>query len=189
MNDVPTHVVREYSNAVSRYGADSPQALEVHAKYAAVKGFVPFAAALAEIKRHVGGSGVDYEPDAEPSLEAEWASMSLLEARVFARVGDGCVVDYSAYELDKNDLAIDNLDEVAVEGKVRFRAGRDKFWGGKASQDWESPVLENPTWLDLCVHANAMILATNDHHHCFLEGVEITGQDGDVKLAEFSMGS
>jgi hypothetical protein len=65
---------------------------------------------------------------------------------------------------------LDNLDEVPIRGKVKFRAGRDEFYGGAASRDYESPVLEDPTWLDLCVHANRMILTTGDEHHCFLEG-------------------
>jgi hypothetical protein len=84
---------------------------------------------------------------------------------------------------------LDNLDEVSIRGKVKFRAGRDEFYGGAASRDYESPVLEDPTWLDLCVHANRMILTTGDEHHCFLEGFDIVGQDGDVQLAEFAMGS
>jgi hypothetical protein len=112
-----------------------------------------------------------------------------IDRRVRERVGESCVVNHSAFEMDADDLPIDNLDAVAFRGKIRLVAYRDEFFGGASSRDWESPVLEDPTWLDLCVQANAMILATNDRHHRFLEGIDVIGRDGEVTVAELSMGS
>lgn len=114
-------------------------------------------------------------------------------------------VIYSAYESDEDDDPIDNLDEVAVKGKCVFFAPQETFYGGEKSRSYVSPIMENPTWLQLCVLANAMIRRTRDGHHVFLEGVERTNS-GDaiekiikklkldrlpsgVKVYEFCMGS
>jgi hypothetical protein len=59
---LPTHVVLDYSNAVSRYGPNSPQARAVYHQYQGIAGFAEFAAALAGIKEAVGGCGIDYAP-------------------------------------------------------------------------------------------------------------------------------
>ena len=64
---LPSDVVRDYSNVVSRYGPFSPQAEEVYAKYAGVVGFEAFAKAVSAIKLSVGGCGIDYEPPAQSS--------------------------------------------------------------------------------------------------------------------------
>ena len=58
-------------------------------------------------------------------------------------------------------------------------------------EDYFLPVLENPTWFEVAVHANAAIIATRDFHHIFLEGVQRTGilNDADVPFYIFAMGS
>ncbi len=90
-----------------------------------------------------------------------------------------CVVSYSAYKSDKNDIPIDNLDEIAVHGKVIFEC-----------DTYQSPVAENPTWLDVCLFAEYMIRETEDYHHVFLEGVHITDRMFDgVPVYGFNMGS
>ena len=66
---LPPDVVRAYSNAVSRYGPDSLEAREVHAKYAGVEGFATFAKALGAIKLSVGGCGITYDPPS-PSVQS-----------------------------------------------------------------------------------------------------------------------
>jgi len=98
-------------------------------------------------------------------------------------------VDYSAYESDDNDVPIDNLDEVAVAGKVQLRQPADNFWGGQKARDYESPVLESPTWLEVCRYADDMIRRTRDTHHCFLEGLDLEGETNGIKIYSFSMGS
>jgi hypothetical protein len=103
--------------------------------------------------------------------------------------GQEQVLIYSASDSDERDVPIDNLDQVAVEGKVVFKQEHDPYWG--EGKNYESPILENPTWLELTVHANRMMTTTNDLHHVFLEGVEFTGkvQDGSVAVYQFSTGS
>lgn len=102
-----------------------------------------------------------------------------------------CYVYYSAYE-SEGDFPIDNLDEIAVAGKVKFVEQGDGFFG--SGEGYRSKVLENPTWLEVCVLANEMILATKDKHHIYLEGVIATEktlfQDNDtIKIVRFCMGS
>lgn len=114
--------------------------------------------------------------------------------RAVGRPDREAYVSYSAYGSDEQGRPIDNLDDVAVYGKVEFVAERDTSYGGEASQPYRSPVLENPTWLDLCVLANAMMETTGDFHHVFLDGIdedkERTGQRHDgVRVYRFSMGS
>jgi hypothetical protein len=106
------------------------------------------------------------------------------------------LVFYSAYD-SFNDIPIDNLDEIAVEGKVQIQEGRNLFWGGEVSESYTSEIMENPTWLDLAVCANEMIIKTNDHHHIFLEGwfdsnVRVIGgmdAEDDVRIIRLTMGS
>lgn len=98
-------------------------------------------------------------------------------------------VIYSAYKSDKDGEPIDNLNEIAVKGKVILVGEADDFWGGKKAKDFRSKVLENPTWLIVAIHANATIKKTRDLHHVFLEGMDKKGKDGKATVYEFCMGS
>lgn len=105
------------------------------------------------------------------------------------------LVSYSAYDYvdEEHDIAVDNLDEVPIPGKIVIREKADRFWGGDKARDFESPVLDSPTWLDLCVQADNMIRKTRDTHHVFLELIQVVKEEtinGEtVKICEFSMGS
>ncbi len=134
----------------------------------------------------------------ESKFDALYAKSSdAIERRVIERITgkpyDGTTnrhrisvyVTYSAYET-ADDIPIDNLDEVAFVGKIQFTEGFSR-WN---RHTWKSQILENPTWLDLCVVANDKIKRTQDRHHVFLEGFSIHGVDFDgVTLASLSMGS
>lgn len=80
-------------------------------------------------------------------------------------------VFYSAYDSDDDDNPMDNLDKIAAKGKVVLIGEKDDFYGGEASRSYVSEVLENPTWLQVAVCANAMIRRVRDLHHIFLEGI------------------
>ena len=104
-------------------------------------------------------------------------------------------VYYSAYTYDENDVPINNLDEIAVEGKVIFRQKADGYHqdGG---EDYESEVVEDPTWMDVCKLADDMIKATKDYHHQFLESIAPLKKDDEPVVTEdgvpvyrFGMGS
>ncbi len=101
-----------------------------------------------------------------------------------------CRVDYAAYQTDENDVPIDNLDEVAATGKVRFLAYRMKE---THSKNYRSDILENPTWLQVAVCADRAIKTVRDYHHVFLEGInklpESQQTEGGVTLYTFDLRS
>jgi hypothetical protein len=80
------------------------------------------------------------------------------------------IVTYSAYELDSVGMPSDNLDEVPHKGT--FVVVSDNHWG---DCDYKSEPITNPTWLELCVLANAAINITGDDHHVFLEAANRKG--------------
>ena len=69
---------------------------------------------------------------------------------------------YSAYEVDEEGTPKDNLGEVAVKGKCVIHSSCGLY---------QTPELENPTWLELCHYFNESLLETGDTHHIFFEGV------------------
>lgn len=102
--------------------------------------------------------------------------------------GEKSYVLYSAYKTDEDGLPVNNLHEVAVKGKAIFVGLYDSFWG--KGKDYQSEVMENPTWLDVAVAANKMIQVTGDYHHVFLEDVYKTNYEIDgVPVYYLSMGS
>jgi len=90
---------------------------------------------------------------------------------------------FSAYDSDENDIPIDNLDDCPVKGTFAFVHWDRGGWGNNGV--YKSIPVENPTWLDIAVLAQEMMLITADMHHCFLEGVEETKPG----VYEFIMGS
>ncbi len=109
------------------------------------------------------------------------------------RYGSKGQVTNAATKSNENDEPIDNLDKVAVKGRVRLLCAHEPFYGGPKGKDYRSDVLENPTWLQVAVHADEMIRVTNDHHHVFLEGLDKLPKkqqtEAGVTLYEFCMGS
>jgi len=81
--------------------------------------------------------------------------------------GEKSYVLYSAYETDEDGMPVNNLDQVAIEGKAIFVSDYDPFWGEGTA--YQSEIMENPTWLDIAVAANKMIQVTGDYHHIFLD--------------------
>jgi hypothetical protein len=120
-------------------------------------------------------------------------ALDRIELRVMAGVyasGQRRVrVCYSAYEEDGSGVPLDNLDQVAVKGRCVLVGPADEYFGGPRSREYRSEVLENPTWLQVAVHANAAIAVTRDRHHVFLEGLWPPGTGGGVAVCRFRMGS
>jgi len=106
---------------------------------------------------------------------------------VCQNIENECLVRYSAYELDKNELPVNNLSQVAIEGKVIVIQKHDPFWG--KGGDFKSKIYTNPTWLDLAIIANEMIIVTGDHHHKYLEDFEVIKIENEIKFVELFMGS
>lgn len=95
-------------------------------------------------------------------------------------------VTYSAYKSDDDNIPIDNLDDVPVQGRVKFVAEPDSW----STKRYESPVVESPTWLEITLIADDMIKTIEDFHHIFLENIRHakTEEDG-TKIYHFIMGS
>lgn len=107
--------------------------------------------------------------------------------RVRAHVGPDCLVVYDAFPFDDAGRPIDNLDDIAVPGRCRFQQKHDPAWG--SGRDYRSEVVDDPTWLQVVVLAEAMIRTTGDRAHCFLERVGVVGIRNGVQIVEFEMGS
>jgi hypothetical protein len=113
-------------------------------------------------------------------------AMSKIEERVAQAIKGERLVSYSAYKYDSNEIPIDNLDEIAVEGKVYFFQEHVTIGSGT---DYTSPIVENPTWLQVAILANEMIKTTGDTHHIFLESIKIVKEENGIKQMQFWMGS
>lgn len=121
--------------------------------------------------------------------DAWMEALSKVLNRVDQQLGKNVLVRYSAYEDDADGNPKDNLDKIAYNGTLVFFHPRCEFYGGPSSRDWQSPVLTNPTWMDLCEQANDLIITSNDHSHIFLETIEIQHTVMGVTFARLGMGS
>jgi hypothetical protein len=129
-------------------------------------------------------------PLTEADADKAYACASdAIQNRIKVRVGRKCAVVFSAYKLDADKVPIDNLDDVPVTGKLIIRGKRDRIHGGHKSQDYESPIMHGPTWLDLCLIANDQMVVTRDRDHRYLEHVEVVGNMGDIQIATLCLGS
>ncbi|WP_426416926.1 hypothetical protein [Aestuariirhabdus sp. LZHN29] len=89
---------------------------------------------------------------------------------------------YGVREGKTSLAAIDNLEEVAFEGKVIVHLPHDPDWG--EGSGLTSAVLTDPTWLDLCVVANDFIDIADDRLGTDLKDTVITGvTDGITYVA------
>ena len=140
------------------------------------------------IEKHRTVTAVNFRPDESQDEwdEQEWKASN--NSNVYRNS-----VNFSAYSEDYTN----NLSEIAVEGRIKIKVEKEDFFGmmePELRKDYESEIMTNPTWIDLCLCANDMINCTGDNHHIFLEGIHKTGSftlddKSFVLLYEFSMGS
>jgi len=115
-----------------------------------------------------------------------------VERAIHAHTGDEATpvrVIYSVYDYDYDGNIVNNLYDIAFQGKCRLVIEGDGFFGN--GKEYASPVLLNPQWIQVAIYANEMIEATGNSHHVFLEGLQANGftQDGDITILKFIMGS
>jgi hypothetical protein len=92
-------------------------------------------------------------------------------------------VFYSAYGTGRND------NDVAIEGKAIISMSVDPFWCPDNAKPYRVEV-ENPTWIDLAIHADYAIKSVKDYHHVFFEGIHNIGTSAEgLPMYEFAMGS
>lgn len=124
----------------------------------------------------------------ESEFDDEWdRRITEMQSRVEELLPEGTLVLYRAYAEDEDGLPVDNLNELAVDGRCRFVQKYDPFWG--KGRDFESSEVLNPSWLEVCRLADEMIRVTRDEQHVFLEGVSVLREDRGVTVVEFIMGS
>jgi hypothetical protein len=98
-------------------------------------------------------------------------------------------VKYAVHEWDENYLPIDNLDIIAEHGRVYFEEDPTEDQS-EPKEIWRSPFLENPTWLQLTILANKMMIACGYDIHVYFEGVYEVGEESDgTRRMSFVLGS
>lgn len=128
-----------------------------------------------------------------------------MDARIANALGKHINVVFSAYEIcgdgepgddglycHGNSLVDADFESAVIQGPCIFSTERDEFWGGCETEDYQSEVLTDPTWLDILKAADDMICVTKDTHHCFLEAVHRDSQSQEINgvpVYRFSMGS
>lgn len=90
-----------------------------------------------------------------------------------------------------DDLPVDNLDQIALHGKVRFRID----WLDCATCEQMviySPTETDPTWLTCCKYMDEQIKRHEGFcDHVYLEGIKVTNisQPKDIQYVSFCTGS
>lgn len=99
-------------------------------------------------------------------------------------------IRFSAYDPDEWDIPIDNLDIIPIKGKIKFKDGVfDVSRFREIYEPFESEIYDSPTWLEICVIANEMIMKTKDVHHIYLEMLGDVHKEDEVTIATLIMGS
>lgn len=93
-----------------------------------------------------------------------------------------CVMNYMTYMHDSRDVAISNLDNVAVTGTYRFSKKYSADWDiSGEGQSYMSDLVTNPTWLQVAVFANQAALITRmDNQN--LMGIGEPDENGVIEL-------
>lgn len=126
-----------------------------------------------------------YDDKAEARAAKQFdTAVKAIQKRVKQAIGQKCVIQFSAYEVDAVGLPVDNLDQVCFEGACRVEHETEH------ADPFHSAVLQDPTWLDLACIANAMILSTNAKtDHKFLEGIDVVRRTSGITVLRLLMGS
>lgn len=141
-----------------------------------------------------------------------------MKEKIAQRIAKEFVI-YGVNKYDDDGMLIDNLDEIAIKGKVYFFQKYENVWQEQGEEppgkepigiaisktdpqaeieihmyigkgkDYISQLVENPTWLEVAQLADDMIQITGDYHHVYLEGIEVIEEKDGVKKAIFCMGS
>jgi len=128
-----------------------------------------------------GGGKSFFAPDLAISTAAPATLESLLDQRIPNRV-----VQFDAYPDDVDPLVM--IGQVAIQGDVVFRQPANHFFGN--GHEYASAAVHNPTWLDVAVLCNEMLLDTANLHYVYLEGIDGTGEEQDgCPVYRFVMGS
>lgn len=97
---------------------------------------------------------------------------------------------YAVFTYDKNGIMINNLNHEAWHGHAVFR--HDYYFNSNnelKAINYVSPIIKNPTWLDVAILANTAIIATKDYNHNWFEGLEPIKFDKGISFFNILLGS
>jgi len=138
--------------------------------------------------RESKGEGLQKKLQRMSERDKDWdRGVTAIEKRLAKVLPKGAALEYSAYETDEDGLPVDNLDQVAVEGRCIFLQQAEPPFG--TGKNYVSAEVQNPTWIQVCLLANEMIEITRDRQHVFLEGVHVVSEQNGIKMVDFVMGS
>lgn len=106
-------------------------------------------------------------------------------SKVINKYKQECIIIYRV-GMSNDGTIVNNLDQVAVEGKVRFASSRRAFLESKKQKDYRSKIVVNPTWLDVAVMANEMVAYTASKYRCF-DDIEFVVEQNSIKKMTFVM--
>jgi len=92
----------------------------------------------------------------------EWRLAQKIDGRVF--------VYYNCTSYDKYHIPIDNMDNIAIRGKVLF-------YQECMGKTFYSKLLTDPTWIEIAVEANKMIIFTCNYDFNKLIGIKLSGNE------------
>lgn len=96
----------------------------------------------------------------------------------YATKPDELYIIYSAYEEDEYGIPKINLNEIPFKGKIKFV---------NEDETYESEVYDSPTWLDIAVIANTMIMTTKDFQKKSFRDIDIFNNKNGVAIATLIM--
>jgi len=80
-----------------------------------------------------------------------------------------------------------NLYDIPYEGKIKVvYSDSTGYW---STTPYESPVLIDPTWYAILKCAREGIIVTGDHHHVYLESVDLLEEEDGVRILNLWFGS
>ena len=80
-----------------------------------------------------------------------------------------------------------NLYDIPYEGKVKVIYSDDTgYW---STTPYESPILIDPIWYAILKCAREGIIVTGDHHHVYLESVDLLEEEDGVRILNLWFGS
>jgi len=83
-------------------------------------------------------------------------------------------VFYTAYDIDDQEIPIDNIDQICAQGNIRFFL----------FNNFTTRQYQDPTWLDLCVEIHRFSKRFNIPYLLFLESIKMKN-DNLVKVNFF----
>lgn len=123
-------------------------------------------------------------PESPENVEKRDAENEIWKAR-FELVNDAWEKWEETHPMKYCRPSIDFLPhETAVKGDcLLFGTDED------GERHYTAHTLHNPTWGQVALEFDRIIRLTDDHHHCFLEGLDKVESDNVIDLYEFSTGS